>query len=58
MVTVDEAFEEWLSEPFANQKTREEQAIEEGTAIFNLRWAFSAGYVIGQQQAVKDTLDK
>jgi hypothetical protein len=54
MVNADKAFEKWLSEPFPNQKTREEQAIEEGIAIFNLRWAFSAGYIIGQSQAIKD----
>ena len=52
-MTLDEAFEQWLNEPWTNQ-TRLEFAKRHGMEVEDMRWAFASGWVLGQQQAVEE----
>jgi hypothetical protein len=56
-MTISEAFEQWMNEPWANQ-TRLEFVKGHGTEVEDMLWAFSRGWVMGQQQAVKDVLEE
>jgi hypothetical protein len=57
VMTISEAFEQWMNEPWANQ-TRLEFVKGHGTEVEDMLWAFSRGWVMGQQQAVKDVLEE
>jgi hypothetical protein len=56
MVIVDHVFEDWLNGPMGDG-TRKEYAEGLGIDTQNLRWAFGAGYVRGQQQVFKELQD-
>jgi hypothetical protein len=53
-VNIDEAFEQWLDEPFFDQKSRRTFVVKRGTNLEHLRWAFGGGWVLGQQRARKE----
>ena len=52
-MTLDEAFEQWLNEPWTKQ-TRLELAKRHGMEVEDMRWAFASGWVLGGRQAVED----
>ena len=53
-MNIDEAFEQWLDEPFFDQKSRRTFVVKRGTDLEHLRWAFGGGWVLGQQRARKE----
>lgn len=50
MVTLDEAFEDWLDEMMTGNQTRREFAKDKDIKLFDLEWAFMTGWIRGQRQ--------
>jgi hypothetical protein len=53
-VTDKDAFDKWLDEPMLKTMTRRDFARRCGVSLKDLYWAFSGGWVLGQQQAIKE----
>jgi hypothetical protein len=53
-VTIDEAFEEWLDGPIDGQESRRQFAERLDMSLADLRWAFGAGWIRGQEQAAEE----
>jgi len=54
MVTMDEAFVDWLDGLMPGDQTRREFVKEAGIERSDLKWAFSAGWRLGQRQAFEE----
>jgi len=55
MVTIDEAFEDWLDEhPCSMITTRRDHAHILGINLLDLKWAFSAGWLHGRHHLLEE----
>jgi hypothetical protein len=53
---IDEAFEDWLDGPSPTKEPRRKWIDPEDMG--KVKWGFTFGWLLGQEQSVKDVLDK
>lgn len=54
-MVIDEAFEDWLDGVMVTRKceTRREFAKKTGANFADLKWAFTMGYICGQESVIE-----